>query len=213
MPCWSQNHADSISRGVHRYWNNLLPEQKKIKTANFNKWRPGHIHAEKTDSIIQRICEARAGGFWYGNIIYHDDLKHSREYCELWNEDLKERIRAYWGYVSALSGKSEVSSRSKNGIINSISCHHIYYQKKACCIWDEDERGYYANINIGTLHNPNIVRHYIDGDPNKFVTLTASEHKATDYNKLHWIETFENLIEDQGGKCYFTKQEIEELLK
>lgn len=130
----------------------------------------------------------------------------------MWNEDLKERIRAYWGYVSALSGKIE-TLKTKSGNFKNISCHHVYYQKKACCVWDEDENGYYANINIGTFKTPIIEKYYINGDPNKFVTLTTKEHQQTDKNKIQWIKTFETLIEDQGGKCYFTKEDIENLLK
>jgi len=99
----------------------------------------------------------------------------------------------------------------KNKTLRSISCHHVYYQEKACCIWDEDEHGYYANIDIGTKKVPNIIRYYIDGDPNKFVTLTAQEHGKTRTNKIHWIKTFEKVIADQGGKCYFTSSEIEQL--
>ena len=178
----------------------------------------------RRDEIILKSIESRIGGFWYGNVrndpyisqykVYNEKkYKYENKYCELWTEDLKERIRAYWGYVSALSEKPETVISRKTGTIRTISCHHIYYQKKACCIWDEDECGYYANVNIGTFKNHIIEKYYINGDPNKFVTLTASEHKQTDTNKIHYIKTFEKLIEDQGGKCYFTITEIEELLK
>lgn len=89
-----------------------------------------------------------------------------------------------------------------------LSVHHVYYQKKACCGWDGDLQGYYAMINLGTEGKPNMVRHNIDGDPNKFVVLTHSEHSATNFDKLKWIKVFEDLIQNQGGKCYFTKGEM-----
>lgn len=187
-------------------------KRQRSETAKRKGISPPIQYLHWTDLSKCRAIETRAGGFWYGNVIYKDDINRENKYCELWTEDLRERIRAYWGYVSALSGKPETSI-TKTGKVRTISCHHVYYQKKACCIWDEDDNGYYANINIGTLHNPKLIRYDIDGDPNKFVTLTSKEHKQTDYDKLKWIKTFEQIIEDNGGKCYFTKEDIENLLK
>ena len=211
MACWSREHKESIRRGVQKYWNELAASEKKVKTQNFNKFKPGHT---PPDWVKARAIESLVGGFWYGNV--KNDIpnrsKQINKYCELWTEDLKERIRAYWGHVSTLSGNPETSIYKKTVIIKNISCHHVYYQKKACCIWDEDEKGYYANINTGTKRNPKIIKYYIGGDPNKFVVLTASEHKKTDFNKLYWIKTFENIIEEQGGKCYFTNDDITKLL-
>jgi hypothetical protein len=220
--CQSPEHAEKIREGVKKFWREH-PEAKltlgKIVSERM-KGRPViNYNHEQSEQQRTKIQESMVGGFWYGNVrndpknstYRYVAGKHVRRYCELWNEDLKERIRAYWGYVSALSGLEE-TSKHKSGTLRSISCHHVYYQKKACCVWDEDERGYYANINTGSYKNPIIEKYYIDGDPNKFVTLTSSEHKKTDTNKLHWIRVFEDLIEEQGGKCYFTKQEIAELL-
>jgi len=66
-------------------------------------------------------------------------------------------------------------------------------------------------INLGTRHKPNLVRHNIKGDPNKFVVLTHQEHAKTNYNRLEWIRVFEDMIEEKyEGKCYFTKEEYTE---
>jgi hypothetical protein len=161
-----------------------------------------------SESHIQNLIESRIGGFWYGNVRKgYTYPGGSKRYCELWTEDLKERIRAYWGYMSPLSGNTSKENGGRN-----LSCHHIYYQEKACCEWDEDAKGYYAWINIGTHRNPKQFKYYINGDPNKFVPLTLSEHIETNHNRLEWIKLFENIIEEQGGKCYFTKKELEDLL-
>ena len=127
---------------------------------------------------------------WYGGVKYVEERRH---YCELWNENIRKRIRDYWGNKSVISGKT----KEDNGGIN-LSCHHVYYQKKACCVWDEDANGYYAWIDGE--------KYYINGDPNKFVTLTHSENGMVNYNKLHWVKFFEDLIEKQGGKCYNEKR-------
>lgn len=213
--------------------HSTIPEEQRKKIgASVKEYRKIHpvIHTTETRlklsmamkgkerSFIHNInrYEAIYGGMWYGSIRYNGENKkqyppHPKNYCELWTEDLKERIRSYWGYASTLSGEPETSLTS-TGLLKSISCHHVYYQTKACCIWDEDEKGYYANINIRTTRNPESIRYYIDGDPNKFVVLTASEHKQTDFNKLKWIRTFEDIVVNQGGKSYFTKMDIHKLL-
>ena len=92
-----------------------------------------------SESTRLKMSETRIGGFWYGNVRYNDDVK---VYCEKWNEDLRERIRAAWDYQSALSGVATDSKGRK------LDCHHVYEQEKACCVWDEDAQGYYAMINI-----------------------------------------------------------------
>ena len=133
----------------------------------------------------------RQNEIWYGGVKYDQD----RKYCEAWTKEFRGRIRNYWDHKSVLSGKTK---EDNNGRL--LSCHHVYYQPKACCIWDEDEQGYFAIIDGH--------RYYINGDPNKFVTLTQSEHSFAAFNKLEWVKLFEDLIEKQGGKCYYTKEDM-----
>ena len=134
---------------------------------------------------------------WYGSVD-----KSDRRYCEKWTLDLRRRIRLYWGEKSVLSGKTKEENGGKL-----LSCHHVYYQKQACCIWDEDKGGFYARIDGE--------KYYIRGDPNKFVPLTASENSMVNHNKLKWVKHFEDLIEAQGGRCYipryteYSEKEIE----
>lgn len=148
------------------------------------------------ESIRMKIKEGNIGGFWYGNVRYPTE----KRYCNMWLK-LRDsgRIGACWGFKSALSGKME-----------DLCYHHVYYQEKACCHWDEDLQGYYAWINFGTNKNPNWYRYDIDGDPNKFVPLTRSENSAANFDKLKWIKIFESIIRDHGGKCYFTVEEMRE---
>jgi len=210
--CTSSEHASSISKAVTAY---LKVNPRTISSITRSRISKSMCGKKKTEQHIANLIESRCGGFWYGAV--KNDTKYygyggERRYCELWTEELKERIRAYWGFVSALSGKQETRTNSY-GYPWSITCHHIYYHRKACCEWDEDAHGYYVNINNNTCRNPRYVRYYINGDPNKFVTLTASEHAKTTFNvgRIGWIKLFEQLIEDQGGKCYYTKEDISKL--
>lgn len=66
-------------------------------------------------------CEER--GIWYQRV----KLKRSSPYCKKFNDNLKKRVRAYFGNCCILCGKSE----EENG--KALSIHHVNYEKKAGC--------------------------------------------------------------------------------
>jgi len=68
-----------------------------------------------------KLVEFKIGGFWYGNIIYYD----SPQYCEKFNREFKERVRAYWGYKCV---GCETLQNEKG-----LHVHHVHYDKKMCC--------------------------------------------------------------------------------
>ena len=153
-------------------------------------------------------------GFWYGHPVLCPENRKNKVYCEKWNKDLWRRIDAAWDYRSAISGVT----RFENYKQEHLSRHHVYWQEKACCEWDKDKQGYYAMINLGNSVKPRWYKHYIKGDPNKFVLLTRAEHKLIEGNlkddktKLAWVLFFEDLIEkreSEGKRCYLTKEEYE----
>lgn len=173
--------------------------RKNKEGAQKRSQNPEWIRKNKERSLEWRYNhkEGLLGGFWYGNVRYPDPIK----YCELWCPDLWHRIDEAQNYQSILSGKTKIDNGGK-----SLSRHHVYWQPKACCEWDEDTQGYYAMINIGTAKYPFWYKHYIKGDPNKFVLLTSSEHQMVKKDKFAWIEIFEELIETKlGGVCYLPK--------
>jgi hypothetical protein len=167
------------------------------------EYREMQRRVQAKPEVLLKKVEGTIGGFWYGNVRYPE----RRIYCEKWNKDFRERCRAFDGYKSVLSGIKE-EDHIVNGKQQKLSVHHVYYQPKACCEWDEDKAGYYVMLNIGTKRKPNILRYDIKGDPNKFVTLTAAENSMVNHNKLKWIKIFEDIIESNGGKCFFTKEEM-----
>lgn len=200
-PLWRENNKKALqklqkTRTQNPLWNERIKESAKNRVQN-----PDYI-----ESLMKE-------GFWYGNPSINN--KGSREkYCEKWNRDLWDRIDAAWDFKSAISGKT----RWDNNNIR-LSRHHVYWQKKACCVWDKEVKNYYCLINMGSKKNPEIKKYHITGDPNKFVLLTASEHtliagsRKSGKDILYWIKFFEDLIEQRkinGEKCYLSHDEYEE---
>lgn len=75
---------------------------------------------ENEDEIL-KLTERLLGGFWYGNVRYY----YGPLYCDKWNESLRERVRAYWGYKCVECGVHQ------NG--KKLNVHHVHYNKKTCC--------------------------------------------------------------------------------
>jgi hypothetical protein len=88
-------------------------QRDKLRVAN-----TGHIVTEETR---RKIRERQLDNCWYGNVPEHDYIK----YCEKFNESLKERVRAYFGYRCFECGVLQ------NG--KKLSVHHVHYNKKTCC--------------------------------------------------------------------------------
>jgi hypothetical protein len=78
---------------------------------------------QKRDSdYTLQLFEAYVGGFWYGNVDYK--VKPG-EYCGQFNDEFRERVRAYWGYKCVECGTPQAKIR--------LSVHHVHYDKKMCC--------------------------------------------------------------------------------
>ena len=72
-----------------------------------------------------RECKDRAYSgenhyLWQGGVRFG-------EYCPKWTDDLRERVRNYFGRRCMVCGKSEDDNKEK------LSVHHISYDKKVCC--------------------------------------------------------------------------------
>jgi len=64
--------------------------------------------------------ERNVGGFWYGSVPGELPV-----YCELWTEELRERVREYFGRVCIECGQPEGEEK--------LQVHHVWYDKKICC--------------------------------------------------------------------------------
>ena len=126
-----------------------------------------------------------------------------KEYCEKFNKDFKNRIRAFFDYKCVECGTPQ------DGEL--LHCHHVYYDKKACC--NINENGIFKS-NLGIRANPHSFE--IVGDPNKFVALCRSCHAMTTgkNNRADWARHFENIINNYYlGKSYFSKDEYEKMIQ
>lgn len=101
-----------------------------MSTVNKNRWENqarnkkiflGHnglkARASSSESAKKRWEDAR----WYGCVTYYDVPK----YCEKFNANFKERVRAYWGYKCVECGTPQNR--------RSLCVHHVHYDKKMCC--------------------------------------------------------------------------------
>jgi hypothetical protein len=113
---------------------------------------------------------------WRGGISFEP-------YCPEWNPGLRRRIRAFFGYECLLCGRSTEENKEQ------LSCHHVSYDKNACC----------------------------DGKPVQFAALCCSCHSRTgggDKNRAMWESIIHTIIcEVYNNRSYFTKDEWAEKSK
>jgi len=58
---------------------------------------------------------------WYGDVKYYE----GPQYCEKWTAELRERVRAYFGYICVECGAPQNKRK--------LAIHHVHYNKKLCC--------------------------------------------------------------------------------
>jgi len=201
MPPRSEEHCQHISDGLK---GKPKSEEHKQKLSNIAKNRSeSHrnrisIAAKerlKDPDFYKRHCESRRfrypsyetrskmveahiGGFTIQNIRYYEDTK----YCDLWNPNLRNRVRAYWrsiiGDTCFLCG-IERDDRE-------FSVHHVHYDKQTCC--------------NGTPH---------DMVPLCARCSSKVNFKREDWEKAI-VEKLYQLSPD--GKCFFTREEMATIL-
>lgn len=80
--------------------------------------RIGQKHTPETIAIFKATRKGENNPAWQGGISFEP-------YCPKFNKDLKERVRAFFGYKCLGCGVEQ------NG--EKLSVHHIHYNKNACC--------------------------------------------------------------------------------
>jgi endogenous inhibitor of DNA gyrase (YacG/DUF329 family) len=168
---------------------------------------------EKNRKETARFCSQHCKGIWLAKMglitkppimtgANHPQWTGgSKDYCEKWNLEFRRRIRAFFDHKCAECGTPQNEKL--------LHCHHVYYDKKACCSINE-ERKYFSNLGIKDS------RHFFEivGDPNKFVALCDNCHKKTyaKKNREYWSRHFEEIINNYYlGRSYFTKEEYEKI--
>lgn len=163
------------------------------------------FNIEKTRNDSARFCSFICKGVWMSKNLTGENNSSwtggSKVYCEKWTREFRRRIRIFFGYKCVECGTPQNEKL--------LHCHHIYYDKKACCSVNED--GTYLS-NLGIKGNPQSFE--IIGDPNKFILLCDSCHAKSSGKKKreYWARHFEKIINEYYlGRSYFTKEEYEKI--
>ena len=152
-----------------------------------------------------RFCSTTCHGRWMSKNLSGENNTNwtggPKDYCEKWTLEFRRRIRAFFDYKCAECGTPQNEKL--------LHCHHVYYDKKACCSVNEDGK-YFSNLGIkGNPYSFEII-----GDPNKFIALCDNCHKSTSgkKNREFWARHFEKIINNYYlGKSYLTKEEYEKI--
>lgn len=165
--------------------------QAKEKHPMYGKHHSEETRKKLSDAMMGKLCGPNNPA-WTGG---------PKDYCEKWTMEFKRRIRAWYHYECVECGARQ------NGKL--FHCHHVYYDKKACCSVNEDGI-YYSNLGIkGAPLDFEII-----GDPNKFVLLCDKCHAKSTVkkNRVYWARHFEEMVNTYyQGKSYLTKEEMRQL--
>lgn len=120
----------------------------------------------------KRFC-GESSPQWKGGISFEP-------YCPKFNKDLKQRIRLFFDHRCVVCGKSTNETGRK------LDCHHVEYDKSACC----------------------------DGKPIQFAALCRKCHSKTNADRARWEAMLHRCIDEMwGGRSYYTKEEYAEICK
>ena len=97
-------------------------DEHRLHLSESHMGNPGYwLGKHRSEETIKKISKKSSGennGNWKGGIS-------SLPYCEKFDEDLKERVREYFGRECVLCGIPE------NG--RKLCVHHVNYNKDTCC--------------------------------------------------------------------------------
>ena len=110
------------------------------------------------------------------------------KYCPKFNRDLRERVREFFGRHCLWCNKKEEDDVLRNGKVIKMTVHHVTFDKMTCC------------NNSHPLLAPLCI---------KCRAIADHDRDGTKMNK----ELERIIMEDYGGKCYFTKEEMREHIR
>jgi len=164
----SEEDRRKISEGKKA---NPLSDETRKKMSKSHKGR------RLTDETRRKMSEAKKGEKhprWRGGTSFEP-------YCILFNNEFRERVRAFFGYLCINCGKSQSENLTKIGKVRCLTVHHVNYRKDSCCVFDA---------------------------PRLFVPLCLKCHNKTQHNRLYWERYFTEVIMTKfDGNCYLPKKE------
>lgn len=161
--------------GICQSWDESGRREKQSSVA-IKRWNDPKERENQSLLILETVH----GGIWYGNVTHYDNP----QYCEKFNKDLKERVRAFREYVCFECGAVQnVDSKTK------LSVHHVHYDKKMCCNGSpQDVVPLCQSCHSKTLHNRDYWEEHFtemiyNNDPMGKCFFTKEEMR--EYKKLH----------------------------
>ena len=160
----SAEHKMKTSATMKARWND--PEKRAAWEEAATK-RRGFKHTREAKAKMSACRMGENNPNWLGGISYEP-------YCPMFNKDLKTRIRAFFDNRCLMCGKTA----NENGV--ALSCHHVEYDKQACC----------------------------DGKPVHFAALCGRCHWRTNNDRTRWEAIMHRIIDEiYDGRSYYTKDE------
>jgi len=180
---WMEKHNTPEAKANRKAGCNT-PEWIASHSGENNAMRRPEVAAKVSakNKVIMNLPEIRKkfsgsnNGNWRGGIPI--------EYCEKWEDpelEVHERIRVFFDYRCTVCGMPQ----EENG--RALNCHHVEYNKQACC----------------------------DGQEYCFAALCTSCHGKTngsERNRQRWKEIFHKIIDEiYDGRSYLTLKEWKDM--
>ena len=105
-----------ICEGVKKRYENPEAHEKLSEAQKRYFENPENRERTRLATIKYNIDHS-----WFGDVKYYD----GPQYCEKWTAELRERVRAWFGYVCVECGTPQGQKK--------LSVHHVHYNKKLCC--------------------------------------------------------------------------------
>lgn len=171
----TQATKDKIAASM-KIQRNLPEWKKKVSSVHKGRKRPVETGIKIGKALKIVYSDPTRCSNWKGGISFEP-------YCPKFNNDLRNRIRAFFDNRCVACGNTSEEARTKKNI--KLSCHHVEYNKEACC----------------------------DGLPVRFVALCHKCHGKTNQDRHRWESMFHRIIDEiYDGKSYFTKDEFQSKL-
>jgi hypothetical protein len=110
------NKKVNCSNAAKKQWANIILRNRIMDSICIARSKP-----EFSKKLSAAIIKTFVDKSWYGSVVYYD----KKDYCEKFNDNLKERVRAYWDYKCFECGTPQNKTK--------LHVHHVHYDKQTCC--------------------------------------------------------------------------------
>ena len=169
------------------------PEARKKNSEAHKKYFEDPEARKSLSEVHKKRWEDK---YWYGSVTYNT----KPQYCVKF-KIVKPKVRAFFNHTCCVCGKVE------NGKAHHV--HHVFYDKKSCCLEDVDGL-YYSNLHTRGHREKD---YCIGENPNYFVLLCGSCHAKTSRMDFELrsccADWFKDLIDTKYGGICWKEPELE----